>query len=49
MIFIDASALIAIITGEPDADLLADRLEADRPRLCSALSAWETVAGSCRS
>jgi ribonuclease VapC len=49
MIFVDASALIAIITGESDADRLADRLEADRPRLCSALSARETVAGLCRS
>jgi ribonuclease VapC len=44
-IFADASALIAIIAGEPDADALADRLEADRSRLCSPISAWETVAG----
>src|SRR5579863_3506557 len=49
MIFADASALIAIIVGEPEADALADLLEADRPRLVSALSAWETVAGLCRS
>ena len=49
MIFIDASALIAIVTGEADAPDLADCLEADRERLCSALSAWETVAGLCRS
>lgn len=49
MIFVDASALIAIIAGEPDADTLADLLEADRERLCSALSAWETVAGLCYS
>jgi ribonuclease VapC len=45
MIFCDASALIAIIAGEPDADRLADLLEADDRRLYSALSAWETVAG----
>jgi len=49
MIFADASALIAIIAAEPEAAALADLLEADRSRLCSALSVWETVAGLCRS
>ena len=49
MIFADASALIAIVAGEPDADSLADLLESERSRLCSALSAWETIAGLCRS
>ena len=49
MIFVDASALIAIIAGEDGADRLADLLEADTDRLCSALSVWETVAGLCRS
>ena len=49
MIFVDASALIAIIVGEPEAAELADRLEAERLRSCSALSVWETVAGLCRS
>jgi ribonuclease VapC len=49
MIFVDASALISIIAGEEDADSLADRLEADRLRVCSAISVWETVAGLCRS
>ena len=48
-IFADASALIALIIGEDGADALADELEADRLRLCSALSIWETVAGLCRS
>lgn len=48
MIFADASALIAIIAGEPEAAALADLLEADQSRLCSALSVWETVAGLCR-
>jgi hypothetical protein len=33
------SQLIAIIAGESDADDLADLLEADRLRLCSALGA----------
>ena len=49
MIFADASALIAIIVGEPEADALADVLESERARLCSALSAWETIAGLCRT
>jgi len=45
MIFADASALIAIITGEPEADTLADVLQADPERRCSAVSVWETVTG----
>ena len=49
MVFIDASALIAIIAGEADAADLADRLEADRSRISSPLAVWETVAGLCRS
>jgi ribonuclease VapC len=49
VIFADASALISIITGESNAGELADRLDADRQRLCSALSVWETVAGLCHS
>ena len=49
MVFIDASALIAVIAGEADAAELADLLEADPVRLCSAVSVWETVAGLCRS
>ena len=49
MVFVDASALIAIIADETEADVLADALEGDWQRLCSALSVWETVAGLCRS
>lgn len=45
MIFVDASALIAIIAGEAEAAALADLLEAEQSRLCSALSVWETIAG----
>jgi ribonuclease VapC len=48
-IFVDASAMIAMMAGEPDADSLADQLGAERQRLCSALSVWETVAGLCRA
>ena len=49
MIFVDASALIAIIAGEADADRVADILEDEPDRLCSAVSVWETIAGLCRS
>jgi ribonuclease VapC len=49
VIFADASALIAIIAGEAEANDLADVMEAERLRLYSAISAWETVAGLCRS
>ncbi|HEY1935890.1 MAG TPA: type II toxin-antitoxin system VapC family toxin [Acetobacteraceae bacterium] len=48
-IFVDASAMIAMMAGERDADELADRLGAERMRLCSAVSIWETVAGLCRT
>jgi ribonuclease VapC len=48
-IFADASALIAIITGDAEALALADCLEAEPRRICSAMSVWETVAGLCRS
>ena len=48
-VFIDASALVALIAGEEAAPALADCLDADPTRLCSAMSAWETVAGLCRS
>ncbi|MEO9189853.1 MAG: type II toxin-antitoxin system VapC family toxin [Acetobacteraceae bacterium] len=49
MVFADASALVAMIAREPDALALADRLQTDRRRICSPLSAWETVAALCRS
>ena len=48
-IFVDASALIAMIAGEPEADDLASRLEQASPGLYSAVSAWEALAGLCRS
>lgn len=48
-VFVDASAFIAMIVGEDGADELADALDADGERLCSAVSVWETVAGLCRS
>src|SRR5215472_12526618 len=41
--------MIAMMAGESDADELADRLGAERLRLCSAVSLWETLAGLCRT
>jgi ribonuclease VapC len=38
-----------MIAGESDADALADRLDGEDVRLCSAISVWETVAGLCRT
>jgi len=49
MIFVDASAMISMMAGESDADELADRLGAEQLRLCSAISVWETIAGSRRT
>ena len=49
MIFVDASALLAVIMGEADAAVLARRMQAASRRLCSAMSIWETVCGLCRS
>lgn len=48
-VFVDASALTAIIVREPDFESLVDILEADEDRLCSATSLWETVAGLVHS
>ena len=41
--------MLALIAGESDADNLADQLEAEPLRICSAMSVWETIAGLCRS
>jgi ribonuclease VapC len=48
-VFVDASALIAIVAQEPDALLLAECLQDDPDRLSSAVAIWETMAGLCRS
>lgn len=43
-LFVDASALVAIIAGEDDRDNLLDRLALDDDALWSAMSCWETVS-----
>ena len=46
--FVDASALVAILTGEPAGFDLASRLEAAPRRLTSGLAIYETVLAICR-
>lgn len=46
--FIDASAAIAILSGEEDAAALANRLERAERALVSPLSLYETVVGLAR-
>ena len=48
-IFVDASALVAIGRGEPDADALLTKLEAERVRLTSSLALWETMRALAKS
>ena len=46
--FVDASAIVAILTREPDADALADRLETAVAPITSPIAVFEAVAGLCR-
>jgi ribonuclease VapC len=48
VIFLDASAIVAMLTGEPEADELADRLASDPDRVTSAIAIFETVAALMR-
>ncbi len=48
-LFIDASALVSIITGESDSDSLSDRLSSDRDRITSPMAVWESVAAVCKN
>lgn len=48
-LFIDASALVAIILKEPDVDMLVDRLDRHEDRLTSAIALWETMAAVRRA
>ena len=43
--FVDASALIAIIAGELEQDSLGSRLRDEPDRLWSAMSCWEAISG----
>jgi ribonuclease VapC len=46
--FVDASAIIAILTREPDADDLIDRLEGAIRPITSAIAIFEATLGLCR-
>ena len=46
--FIDASAIVAILTREPEADAMADLLEEARSPITSPLAIFEAVLGICR-
>lgn len=46
--FIDASAIVAILTREPDADELADALEAAQSPITSPIAVFEAALGICR-
>lgn len=46
--FIDASAIVAILTREEDADDLADRLDRAAAPVTSPIAVFESVLGICR-
>jgi ribonuclease VapC len=46
--FVDTSAIVAIITREPEADALADLLEAARAPITSPIAFFEAALGICR-
>ena len=48
-LFVDASALVAVVAGEPGGDALALRIQDDDDPLWSAMTEWETVTALCRS
>jgi ribonuclease VapC len=46
--FVDASAIVAILTREPEADALADVLEKGRSPITSPIAIFEAALGICR-
>lgn len=48
-IFVDASAKVAMLLKELDHESLADRLQADRDRIWSPISRWETAVSLSRT
>lgn len=48
-IFVDASALVAIIRNEPEASTLIDALERHATRLTSGPAMWESVRAIARA
>ena len=48
MLYVDASALVAVLLGEPDRDAILDELEQSREPITSCVSVWETAAAMHR-
>ena len=46
--FVDASAIVAILTREPEADALADVLERAQAPITSPIAIFEATLGICR-
>ncbi len=46
--FVDASAIVAILAREPEADALADLLDAARAPITSPIALFEAALGICR-
>lgn len=46
--FVDASAIVAILTREPEADALANVLEKGRSPITSPIAIFEAALGICR-
>jgi ribonuclease VapC len=46
--FVDASAIVAILTREPEADALADALGSAHAAITSPIAVFEAVLGICR-
>jgi uncharacterized protein with PIN domain len=46
--FVDASAIVAILTREPEADTLADVLQSASSPVTSPIAVFEAVLGICR-
>ncbi|MGH7046474.1 MAG: type II toxin-antitoxin system VapC family toxin [Stellaceae bacterium] len=46
--FVDASAIVAILTGEPEADALTNALEAAGSAITSPIAIFEAALGICR-
>jgi ribonuclease VapC len=46
--FVDASAIVAVLTREPEADAFADAMEGARSPITSPVAVFEAVLGICR-
>jgi ribonuclease VapC len=48
ILFLDASAMVAMMTGEPGSPALEERFGAGDEILCSAIALWETARAVAR-